>query len=352
MIKYFSKTALITLLLSTLGGCSWLLGDEGYFRDRKNDYLSEKVLPPLQLPDGVEQYEEDELFLIPEVSNTDLPDENFQVPRPAPLLNAGTGNTVRIQKLGDERWLLIDIPPSHLWQRVKNFLTDNRIPLAREDAPQGLLETTWLQRTAEEAPKTRERYLYRIDQGVQRNSSEVHIVQFQLPITAELNEQFDWPNESVSDEREEWMAQQLAQFLVNTDGRASVSLLAQGIGSASKVSLERDSSGEPVIKLELPFPRAWASVGAALNKASFEVLDLDRSKGHYYVSYQPEDEEEPGFFSRLFGGGSKSPQQEDYLVSVASDDNTVQIRITDNNQQVLDDKKARELLERLKGFIS
>lgn len=347
------KSVLVALLLFSISGCSWLFGDSGYFRDRKNDYLEETILPPLSLPEGLSEYEQDELFLIPEVRNKDLPAEDFDVPRPTPLLNAGTGNLVRIQKLSDDVWLLIDIPPSHLWQRVKNFLTDNKIPLTKEDAPQGLLETSWLQRTGEDAPQTRERYLYRIDQGVQRRSSEVHILQYQMPKAAPMPEQMDWPAESTNFEREEWMVRELADFLANTNGQGSVSLLAQGIGSASKVTIGRDGSGEPELSLGLPFDRAWASVGQALNKAEFNVLDLDRSSGKYYVSYQPDlDEEKPGFFARMFGAKAQAADKEDYLLTVSGEGETVQIKIRGVDEESLENKKARALLERIKGFLS
>ena len=224
---------------------------------------------------------------------------------------------------------------------------------SHEDAPQGLLETSWLQRTGEDAPKDRERYLFTIDQGVQRNSSEVHIVQYQMSLALELPETLDWPADSTNKEREEWMVNELAQHLANTDGRGSVSLLAQGIGSASKVTLGRDKRGEPAITLGLPFNRAWASVGQALNKAEFNVLDLDRSSGKYYVSYQPDvEQEKPGFFARLFGAESQQANKEDYLLIVSDLGETVEIKIAGMDAQAIDSKKARSLLERIKGYLS
>ncbi|MGI9285856.1 MAG: outer membrane protein assembly factor BamC, partial [Pseudomonadales bacterium] len=141
-----------------LSSCGIFFGDEGVFRDRKNDYLQEKLLPPLAVPEEVNFESEDELFVIPTVTNESLPSDDFEVPRPAPLLNAGSDDSVRIQKLGDERWILIDLPPSHLWQRIKNFLAENKIPVVREEADQGLLETGWLKRLGDDAPKTKERY--------------------------------------------------------------------------------------------------------------------------------------------------------------------------------------------------
>lgn len=346
------------VLASQLGGCSWLFGEDGYFKDRKNDYLKDKVMAPLTLPEELQSTKnEDELFLIPDVLNRDLPKADFDVPRPTPLLNAATGDTVRIQKLGDELWLVIDVQPSHLWQRVKNFLALNRIALGVDQADNGIMETVWLQRTSESAPKTKERYRYRIEQGVQRNSAEVHVIQYAIPFSQSAPETIDWPEKSSDFEREKWMTQELAQYLANDEGFKSVSLLAQGIGTASKVSMIKNAAGSTVVQLDLPFDRAWASVGGALKKADFKINDLDRSNGHYFVSYLPEQEEDkPGFFSRLFGGAKeKSTDQEDYVFDVKSlTDATkgVEISIRAAGDKPLDETKARALLERFKGFLS
>lgn len=347
----------IALIVSQAAACSWLTGDDGYFRDRKNDYLQDKVLEPLQVPEEIESSkDEEELFLIPDVVNRDLPAQDFDVPRPAPLLNAATGDNVRIQKLGENLWLLIDVPPSHLWQRVKNFLNINRISVGLDQADTGILETVWLQRTTEDIPKTKERYRYRVDQGVQRNSAEVHITHVSIPFSQDIPETTDWPEKSQDPEREKWMVQNLAQYLANDSGFSSVSLLAQGIGRASKVSMVKNTAGNTVVQLQLPFDRAWASVGNALKKADFNINDLDRSKGRYYVSFQPELEaEQPGFFARLFGAdAAESSEREDYIFNVLplDKDQGVEVAIDAAEGKTLSGEKARALLERFKGFLS
>lgn len=344
--------------LTMLSSCGAIFGDEGVFRDRKNDYLQEKMLPALAVPNNADFKLEDELFVIPTVTNESLPSNDFKVPRPAPLLNAGSDDGVRIQKLGDERWILIELPPSHLWQRLKNFLAENRIPVVREEANQGLLETGWLKRIRDDeddAPKTKERYRFRVEQGVQRSSTEVHVLQYQQPFAAAATEQIDWPKNSVNAEREQQMIQTLAQHLASSSEFASVSLLAQGIGSASRVNLVRNAKGEPVVKLSLPYERAWASLGSALKKADFNVVDLNRSEGLYYVAYEPKgDEDKPGFFSRMFGADAKDddPDAKKYLFNVERLDDGVQIGIRKSADKQLAEELAKELLERVKGYLS
>ena len=65
--------------------------------------------------------------------------------------------------------------------------------------------------------------------------------------------------------------------------------------------------GQPGAALEVDdgFDRAWRRVGVALDRSGFTVEDRDRSSGLYFVRYvDPKlaDKEEPGFFSKLFGG--------------------------------------------------
>ena len=36
---------LLSVVIVTLGGCGWLVGDEGYFRDRGDDYRTAKSIP-------------------------------------------------------------------------------------------------------------------------------------------------------------------------------------------------------------------------------------------------------------------------------------------------------------------
>ena len=78
-------------------------------------------------------------------------------------------------------------------------------------------------------------------------------------------------------------------------------VLAAGL-QESKVYLSAESEGM-ALKYKLDFDRAWATVGAALEDAKVTVEDLDRSAAIYYVYYSSRHNPNPGFFSRVFGGG-------------------------------------------------
>lgn len=272
--------------VTMLAGCGWLFGDSGMFRDRGDEYRNARTIPPMKVPEGKKSAAVEELYAIP-VERTDvLLGKEFEVPRPAQLVADPEQNVVRIQKLGEQQWILLDGAPGEVWPRIRAFLISNHIGLEREDAAQGLMETAWL--AFKSNPDHRERYRFRVEQGVQHGSTEIYVTQ--ASYTNREGEEVtppEWSEHSKEVERESFMVKELAGYLADTTESASVSLLAQGISTTNKVYIIRDASGQPAIDLRLPFERAWASLGRALPRAEFSVQDLNHDSGTYYVTYEP-----------------------------------------------------------------
>ena len=68
-----------TLLLSTLAGCSYLTGDDGYFRDRQGDYLVAPTIEPMDIPPELDSYTLDALYVVPESLPEDRADRKSVV---------------------------------------------------------------------------------------------------------------------------------------------------------------------------------------------------------------------------------------------------------------------------------
>lgn len=336
------KKAIPILLIATaLGsgsGCSWLTGDDGLFRDRGHDYRAAAIEPPLQVPNTMSSETIDDRFAIPEISDRASLTEEFVVPRPEPLDSNVDQDVVRINKLGDTQWILVNGAPGQVWPRLRGFLNLNQLGVQRADASSGILETVWLQPTGENA--LRERYRLRIEQGVQRGSSEVYVLQADI-----RSGQDAWPRSSNNPERETVMIEELAQYLADSAAAAAVSMLVQqAIDSAGRVSLKDNTDGDPFLSLQLPFSRAWASIGLALEKAGFVIDDLNRDQRLYYLHFVDPDAEEPGFFASLFS--SKDDQGIAYLLTVKEiDDSTVSITI---QRQEGEETSREEIINRLK----
>ena len=350
----FVSLAIVVIAMLSVSGCGWLFGDEGYFRDRQNDYRDARVIPPMEVDEEVDLKVSQDLYPVPETST--LLVGEFEVPRPAPLLTGEDSSLVRIQKLGDERWILVELMPSEIWPQVRNFLLGNRIGMESEDVNNGLIETSWL--VLQESPQQREKYKFRIEQGIQRRSSEIYVTQIGYDSEAVGQApEMEWPEKSLDLEREEWMVRELAVHLANAADSGSVSLMAQGLSTASKMYMIRDESGEPVIDLRLGYERAWASVGRALERGGFTVADLNRDQGVYFVRYEPEvlEEEKPGFFKRLLGRGKTVEQpgkDRQYRVKLRQVGKGVYINLEPEDGRDLADQELDHLLSAIRSNLS
>ncbi len=352
IMKRLGRGIVLTTAVTSTAGCGWLFGPEGYFRDKEDDYLRAQVVAPIKVPAGMSAKPLEDMYAVPPgVTASGSGATEFEVPRPAAIVSDTQEKTVRIHKMGDQQWVLVDYAPSQVWPRLKQFLADNRIGLEREDAVNGTLETSWLVSDGDSA--RRERFRLRIEQGVQVDSAEVHVLEQQ---SARGDEDYSWPAKSESESRERWMLDELANYLASSAGQPSVSLLAQGISTASKVSLVPGVEGYQVIRLELPYERAWASLGLALERGKFKVKDMDRSKGVYFVDYRPdlpEGQEEPGFFSRMLDWRDDDNSLEGaYRLDVKDHGNWVEIALKLNGDDELSHERNEDVLRLIKSHLS
>ena len=74
----------------------------------------------------------------------------FDVPRPQPASVIHFEQSVKIQSLEGRRWVLINVPPSEVWPRVRNVLNRSGVPAALADGSEGIIETVWVKFNSDE----------------------------------------------------------------------------------------------------------------------------------------------------------------------------------------------------------
>ncbi len=329
-----------------LSACSWF-SDQQLVRDRSDDYRKARVEPRIKVPSHLEDDALQDIYVIPPTTETVTPTGTFEVPRPAPLVAQESEEVVRIQRLGDEEWVLAAVAPGQLWPQVRSFLSTNGVQVARVDARAGLIETGWFQgRDARMA----ERFQFRIEQGVQRNTAELHVLQ-----QYQAGDIDRWPEVSGDVERSSEMLLAVAQYIANSTETAPVSMMAQqAMGEGGKVTLQEDRDGDPFVRLALPYYRAWASVDRALRESNFTIRDLDRSGGLFYVRFVPPDEDD-GWFGWLFGDDDEEEllTQQDYVFKVSEESSSlVRIDMTREDGTEMSRSQKQQLLSLLKGNIN
>ena len=342
--RLVERFALISCVLS-LAGCGYLFGDSGYFRDSSNDYRNAEELPPIQVPEGKEANDLTEIYAVPEVRSEPQLFDREKVPRPAPLVAASAEQLVRIQRLGSDSWALIAVAPGQLWPQLRSFLSAAGIEIARMDARAGIIETSYVELQDQEVPS---RFRYRIERGVQRGNSELHVLQMTQRSATE------WPEVSDSEELESDMLRSVAQFIANSADTAPVSMMAeQSISATGKVSVQNDAAGDFVL-LELPFDRAWASVARALDLSGFMINDRNRSEGKYWVEFVGDEEEKKsGWFGWLGGDDDGPATGVPLLLSVNTlTEESVEVRLRpESPENTLEEEQVQALLLLVKGNI-
>lgn len=328
------KSLIVVVSLLALSAC-------GAFRDRSNDYRRAELSKPLELPPGIESESLDDRYVVPGIqSHTVLPGE-FSLPRPEPLTkNVGTAE-VKIQKLDDQRWILLDGMPNQVWPRVRAFLDRAGLKLAEVDGAQGIMETEWRE-TEPGAPL--ERFRFTLDQGVQLGTSEIHVLVQNRPGG-------EFPEQSTDLQREEQMVRVLAQFLADSEARGTVSILARrgGTEAKGKIFLEGED-GSHYLRLYLPNDRAWAALGLALTKAGFEIEDASRAVNKYWLSYVDPEEGKPGWFARMIGADRRKRSR--YVVEMkelGEYENVILLNYQKGRRLRNDEREA--LLNRIMGFL-
>ncbi|MCC7517157.1 MAG: outer membrane protein assembly factor BamC, partial [Pseudomonadales bacterium] len=358
----------------TLGGCGSWFGKDGYFRDRGDDYLQATSVEPIKLPQGSEGERIGQLFVVPRISNAgaSLPEE-FEVPKPANVEKLSEQlSQIKIQKLGQRRWVDINVPPDQVWPGVREFLLSQGMPVAAQDPVAGTVETGWiaLQTVEDDGSKTRmsgkNRYRIQLEPGLKPGSTEIHVLQMTAPEAATQG-YLAWPEQSMDGEREVWMVREVANYLAQHPAPQS-SLLAQGIGSGEQRT-EIVQRPEPALVMRVDAERAWASVNGSLGRGGFRIDSSLREQQQWQVTYaeqatsavaedapaaETSETKKPGLMSRLWGSDSSADtgMAGSYRVSLQRHTaDRMRVIIRNGNGEELPAERADKLLRRIQDNL-
>ncbi len=364
-MKRLAGLSALAVIISSTSGCGWIWGEDGYFRDRGSDYLTQHQSPAMQVPSGLDVKPLDPLLPVPRNVADSTVQGEYDVPRPQPLAAQADASEFSLQKSGDARWLVAQRPPAEVWPVAHQFFEDNGFRIS-EDRPQtGEFSTDWQRfeelsapmarrlsgRVADVDPKSETRVRVRIEPGVQRNTSEIYVVSAQRP--AESAADVAFPSKSTNASLDAALLDEmLASMARSAEQGGSVSLLAaRDFDAPSRVSLTEDGNNNPVLNLGADFDRAWSSVGRSLETANVRVDDLNRSLGVYYINLAEGAEskdKERGFFSRLWNSEPTKEEvdarAERYQVRLTKAADNVQVTVEKDLNTVAPAEVARRVL--------
>jgi outer membrane protein assembly factor BamC len=332
-VNSFSRLALLGLTLAVTA-CSMLESD-------KVDYKSAAKAPSLAVPPDLTQLSRDNRYAIPGGPVTASAYQLGQGVQSVPVAAAALSD-VRIERLGNQRWLVVKRTPEQLWDPIRDFWQENGFLLTLDQSNLGIMETDWAENRAKlpqdfirnsigklfdslYSTSERDKFRTRLER-TPSGDTEIYISH------RGMVEVYPSGNTSPSgrDTSTVWQPRPAdpeleAEFLRRLMIRLGVAeeqakaVMAAGAPQSS-VSKASSINGQPVVLIAEDFDRAWRRVGLSLDRTGFTVEDRDRSQGTYFVRYvEPNpDKSEPGFLSKLFGGSAKTMAPVKYRVVVRS----------------------------------
>ena len=339
------RAAALAAVLS-LSACSYL--PEWLLHDHAKDYLAASSIAPTRAPPGLDTPATAPRHPVPGDQGRPEAPVAFALGPPPSLLHPSLGE-VRLQRLGERRWMVVDLAPERVWPLARAFFSDSQLPLARIDARAGVLETDWL-KPEKRAP---ERYRLTLALGLRPGSSELVLVQH--------SGGGDWPDTASDVVRRDEMLQALATYMVDAPA-APVSRLAASLAAARERSrIEDDAQGRPQLHIDLRYDRGWATIGQALEHAGFEIVDRDRSAGIYYLSSPRPRGSKLRAERRLLPSRERDGKRGPVDIDQLPPERRLELRVRrDGDAEVLSafhrpglsPAAARELLERLRAHLA
>jgi len=342
-----TSPALAVALLTSLalGGCSTI---NDTLTGGKVDYKSAGAKgPSLDVPPDLSQLTRDNRYAVPGVTvtastyQTDLANKAAQIPTAA----SSVGD-IRIERAGNQRWLVVNRPADKLWDPVREFWKDSGFQLTIEQADLGILETDFAEnraklpqdfirntigRVLESLYSTGERDKFRTRlERTANGGTEIFIShRGMVEVVSGANSSTAstvWQPRPADPELEAEFLRRLMVKLGVSQDQSKALITASAARPTSRIETVNNL---PVLQIEDNFERAWRRVGLGLDRTGFTVEDRDRSKGLYFVRYvaPTADTKSGGFFSNLFSSTPATPAPLKYQITLTTKGDSTSVSV-------------------------
>lgn len=351
-----SRAGCIVLLAASavLAGCQTV---SGLVDGNRGDYRSSGRLPPLEVPPDLARPTADNRFNVPEVGGAaSATFSEFDKQRKGkPTASASAGllpevEKVRIERAGNERWLVLPVPPEKVWPLMREFWLEAGFVIAVETPEAGVLETDW----SETRPKVteggirglfdrvlssvrssglRDKFRTRLERGA-GGSTEVFVSHRGLEEVqvGSNTQEFKWQSRPRDVDLEGEMLRRIMVRFGTPEAVARSGVAQSQAPAAARARIVKTGDGAASLAVSDDFDRAWRRVGLALDRIGFTVEDRDRSKGLYFVRYADTDAapQKEGYLSRFafWRGDTATPRKAEQfriVVGKAEEGSRVQV---------------------------
>jgi outer membrane protein assembly factor BamC len=377
-----APTLVMVTAASILTGCGMLpsipfIGDDD--KPEKTTYIDLQPQAPLEVPADLRQVEPSQVSAIPDIgvqrNASYYPD---RPPLPDAKYASDNRDEVRVQRLGSRSWLVIPESPTTAWPKMKQFFADNGIVLVDDRPEVGRLNTVWLEdagspardvvRTLVQRARSdagleigKDRFLLRVEQGMQPQSTEVHLRHDNDDLNGVVEPDILRVQDVNSDlvAAEKALLEQIGGYVAARVAESTVSKVALQIGSQPKSDMRRNADGIPELSFFLDRGRALASLTQSLRNAGVLINSEDSDAGRFDISIPNEvltGKKGGGILCRVtFSCGSQNETNVTLLMSeaIATDKgDAYKIFVLQDGQLMADADKAQEILVMIREFAT
>lgn len=330
------RLAWISVVIAALPACSVLQED-------KVDYKSASSAPTLQVPPDLSKLATETRYSVPGTAVTASSMAKTAQATPAASVALTNVGDVRIEKLGNQRWLVVNRKPEELWGPVRDFWQENGFLLTVDQPSVGIMETDWAENRAK-IPQdiirstigkvldglysTAERDKFRTRMERMPNGSTEIFISHRAMVEVYNSSSKDattWQPKAADPELE---AEFLRKLMIKLGVAADQAKALVAASTAKPTATLTTVNNTPVVQVADSFDRAWRRVGLALDRTGFTVEDRDRAQGIYFVRYvEPNTAKEPGFIGKLFGATAKESAPIKYRIAVRSAGDTTSVSV-------------------------
>jgi outer membrane protein assembly factor BamC len=320
---------------------------------------SRNKLPDLRVPPDLTRPTADDRYAIPDSNAkggallSDYDKERRAAPDSAKTTVLPSQPNARVERSGNQRWLVVEGEPDAVWNVAKEFWQDSGFIIATEYPDAGVMETDWAENRAKiddgfirgllgkvldsiSSTAERDKFRTRLERSTTPGFTEIYISHrgMEEVYINEARSETRWqPRPPDPDLEAEMLRRMMARFGVQQE-RAKVDVAKATAQAPTRATLLKTKDGGGMLSVNDQFDRAWRRIGLALDRVGFTVEDRDRSKGVYFVRYVDPDADNKtaqskGFLAKLnpFNKTEKKPSTEQFRIQVRDADNVSEVSV-------------------------
>ena len=319
---------------------------------------SRSRLPDLKVPPDLTKPTADDRYAVPQGNTAGSAlasdyDKERVVPDASRTTVLPAQANARVERSGNQRWLVVNGEPDAVWNVIKEFWQELGFVISVDLPEAGVMETDYAESRAKVdagvvrnflgklldsiySTAERDKFRTRLERGTAPGTTEIYVSHRgmeEVYINEYKNETRWQPRPPDPEIEAEMLRRVMGRFGVQQE-RAKTEVAQAKPQGPARATLLKGQAGGGMLSVNDQFDRAWRRIGLALDRVGFTVEDRDRSKGIYFVRYVDPDADNKstpskGFLAKInpFNKTEKKTSTEQFRIQVKDANSVSQVSV-------------------------